>query len=148
MDLLVLEIFSSLDDFIIMLDDEKKGLYSMAHGLLRGVCFTAVPPSEAVFWEGVTCTSNFLPLEMELRPQISILNLRCISVWLFPHTHISSVGHTEFTFCFSALHASLLLSITPVFDSSSCSCWRCSLGCCAWLPVFLAGFGTTEQAGK
>lgn len=43
---MVLEIFSSLDDSIIMLDDEKKGLSSTAHGLLGGVCFTAVPPSE------------------------------------------------------------------------------------------------------
>lgn len=39
-----------------------------------------------VFWEGVTCTSSFL--ETELKPWISILNLACISIWLFPHTHI------------------------------------------------------------
>lgn len=78
---MVLEIFSSLDDSVIMLDDEKKGLSSTACDLLKGVCFTAVPPSERAgfFWEGVTCTSKFLPLETELKPQISVRNLRCIS---------------------------------------------------------------------
>lgn len=110
--------FSSLDDSIVLLDEEKKGLSSAARGLLRGLCFTAVPPSEraVVFWESITCTSNFLPLKTELKPWISILNLRFISMWLFPHT--PSVGHAELTFHFSALHTSLLLSTTPVFDSS------------------------------
>lgn len=99
-------------------------------------CFTALPPSKVgvAFWRrchvDLRLSASLEIGHVELNPGISILNLMCISIWLFLRTHVSSAARTKLLFHFSVLRTCLVLRVAPAFVTSpwpSCSCWRSSL---------------------